>query len=139
MAQRTAELPRVPSMAEFQDVHIVLQWQRRWHRELWKYAGAFDGRVEDNLGDMQQYCKALGGGSLSLSAYVMAVVLAGGGKNFPTVPIVFPIAVPWFSLRLPFSSSRFGKSRKYRRRLEANVEAQKNCGNAAAASVVPAR
>ena len=37
MAQRTAEVPQVPSMAEFEDVHIVLQWQRRWHRELWKY------------------------------------------------------------------------------------------------------
>ena len=80
-------------------------------------AGAFDGRVEDNPGDMQQYCKALGGGSIPLTAYVMAVVLAGGGKDFSYGSYRFPIAVPWFSLRLPFSSSRCGKSRKYRRRL----------------------
>ena len=43
--------------------------------------------------------------SIPLSAYVMAVVLAGGGKKFSYSSCRFPIAVPWFSLRLPFSSS----------------------------------
>ena len=77
-------------------------------------AGAFDGRVEDNPGDMQQYCKALGGGSIPLTAYVMAVVLAGGGKVFPTVPIVFlslSLGFPFvFHSRLPLC----GKSPKCR-------------------------
>ena len=37
VAHKTAEVPQVPSMPEVEDVHTVLQWQRRWHRELWKY------------------------------------------------------------------------------------------------------
>ena len=116
VAQKTAEVPQVHSMAELDDHHLV----RQRHRELWNCrgchqwpslktstsccsgnddgtencgstAGAFDVRVEDNPGDMQQYCKALGGGNIPLTAYVMAVVFAGGGKGFSyRCPLVFP-------------------------------------------------
>ena len=235
VAQKTAEVPQVPSMPEVEDVHTVLQWQRRWHRELWKYRRCLrwpslrqPGRVVFKLGweappsvesrDLNVFGGLFGGACwwlslvwawcfsgrcvwsgfllpccslLSLSCWVvgrlsvcvcvrftgvvgrvggsgalccrpvllsglvvwpsrsgrvlglsfllvsekerrpkdrslarypnyavcLAVVLAGGEKDFSYGTCRFPIAVSLFSFRVPFSSSRCGKPRKYRRRL----------------------